>query len=624
VKSCYVRHRLAVASDQAQMRHLPALFAALLLPVAQPLILGTTFTTGSLLVYPAPALAQNEEAVAKVAQAITVRVEGATQGSGVLVKRDGNRYTVLTAWHVVSGQRPGEELYIFTPERQKHKLEQGSIKRLGEVDMAVLIFSSPNSYAVAKVGDIKGVISGDPVSVAGFPLGSNGLFKLETGRVVANASVGIDQGYQLLYNNDTVAGMSGGVVLKSDGTLIGMHGRGIQNEVASQNFRAIIKTGTNQGIPISYYSLFDAGSPVVTTSTKSTTADDYIAQAMAIQGKKGSENEAIMLSNQVLAIRQSDVAYMIRARAKDGLGEKQGAIADYNQAIAINPQNASAYSNRAIIKNGLGDKQGAIADYNQAIAINPRNWVFFVNRGITKYELRDNKGAIADWSQVISLNPQLAAVYSDRGSSKSELGDKQGAIADYNQAIAINPREGRFYNNRGIARRDLGDKQAAIADFNLAIDFNPQYAEPYYNRGVIKHVLGDKQGAISDFNQAIAINPREAGIYDSRGMTKADLGNKQGAIADFNQAIAIDPQFAKAYNNRGAAKYDLGDKQGAIADYDQAIAINPQYVYVYINRGNAKSALGDKIEACGDYKKAISLGAQWLKSDSGAWCRDMP
>ena len=34
---------------------------------------------------------QSAEAVAQIAQAITVRIEGATQGSGVLVKREGNR-----------------------------------------------------------------------------------------------------------------------------------------------------------------------------------------------------------------------------------------------------------------------------------------------------------------------------------------------------------------------------------------------------------------------------------------------------------------------------------------------------------------------------------------------------
>ena len=77
-----------------------------LLPLGQPLLLGTlgiTTATTAVVLQQAPVVAQDASAVARVAKAITVRIEGATQGSGVLVKREGNRYTVLTAWHVVSG-----------------------------------------------------------------------------------------------------------------------------------------------------------------------------------------------------------------------------------------------------------------------------------------------------------------------------------------------------------------------------------------------------------------------------------------------------------------------------------------------------------------------------------------
>ena len=209
------------------MRHLPALVAALLLPTSQPVLLGTAFSTGALLVSQAPAKAQNAEAVAKVAQAVTVRIEGATQGSGVLVKRDGNRYTVLTAWHVVSGQRPGEELDVCTPDGQRHKVEQGSIKRLGELDMAVLNFSSSNSYELARVGDIKSVSMGSPIFVGGFPLPSSAvptrLLRFLKGDVIANATVAIPNGYQLLYSNQTLPGMSGGAVLNAQGQLVGIH-----------------------------------------------------------------------------------------------------------------------------------------------------------------------------------------------------------------------------------------------------------------------------------------------------------------------------------------------------------------------------------------------------------------
>ena len=90
-------------------RRTSALAAALsLLPIGQPLLLGTlagitTATTAVLLLAPA-AVAQDASAVARVAKAITVRIEGATQGSGVLVKREGNRYT--QQFRLVSHPRP--------------------------------------------------------------------------------------------------------------------------------------------------------------------------------------------------------------------------------------------------------------------------------------------------------------------------------------------------------------------------------------------------------------------------------------------------------------------------------------------------------------------------------------
>ena len=320
--------------------------------------------------------------------------------------------------------------------------------------------------------------------------------------------------------------------------------------------------------------------------------------------------EAIAILTDLIQTKPEAYAYLNRGHAKFDLGNKQGAIDDFDLAIAINPQYALAYYNRGIAKYALGNKQEAIGDYDRAISINSQDANAYVNRGVVKSALGNNQGAISDFDRAIAINPQFAEAYGNRGNAKYNLGNNQGAISDYDRVIAIDPQDAKAYGNRGVAEYALGNKQGAIADFDKAIAINPQYAEAYNNRGVVKYNLGNKQGAIGDYDRAIAINPQYANAYYNRGSAKSALGNKQGAISDYDRAIAINPQYAQAYYNRGIVKDDLGNKQGAISDYDRAIAIDPQFALAYNNRGIAKSEIGNKQGAIADLSKAAELFRQ--------------
>jgi len=55
-----------------------------------------------------------------------------------------------------------------------------------------------------------------------------------------------------------------------------------------------------------------------------------------------------------------------RGLARHDLKDYQGAMADFNQALLLNPNFPEAYQNRAITRNALGDKQAAITDLNAA------------------------------------------------------------------------------------------------------------------------------------------------------------------------------------------------------------------------------------------------------------------
>jgi tetratricopeptide (TPR) repeat protein/S1-C subfamily serine protease len=193
--------------------------------------------------------------------------------------------------------------------------------------------------------------------------------------------------------------------------------------------------------------------------------------------------------------------------------DPQADIDDLTQLIRLNPYDPSWCNSRGLVKLKLGDKKGAILDFDKSIAIEPNVYAYY-NRGNAKSDLGDNQEAIKDYDRAIAINPKYIDAYVNRGLAKSDLGNKQDAIVDYDRAIAINPKYALAYNNRGFAKYELGNKQEAIVDYDRAIAINPKYAKAYYNRSNAKSDLGNKQGAIIDMSKAVE-------LYREKGQTES-------------------------------------------------------------------------------------------------------
>ncbi|MEY3735913.1 MAG: hypothetical protein RLZZ624_972 [Cyanobacteriota bacterium] len=233
-----------------------ALVAALAAPAAVLLALPP-------LAAPQPSLPLEARALGREAEAITVRLEGAISGSGVIVARQGGRYTVLTAWHVLRDNRPGEEIALFTPDGRSHPVAASAIQPFAGIDLARLSFSSDRSYAVARLGRLQDLDLGSPLLVAGFPSldraeGRQPL-RLKFGRLEARLPSPQAEGYQLLYSNETLPGMSGGPVLNERGELLGIHGRAELHTEASRRLGKPMATSTNMGLTIAPYLALLAG-----------------------------------------------------------------------------------------------------------------------------------------------------------------------------------------------------------------------------------------------------------------------------------------------------------------------------------------------------------------------------
>ncbi|MEA5582757.1 serine protease [Nodularia harveyana UHCC-0300] len=171
--------------------------------------------------------------IQRLAQQTTVRIlTPNASGSGVIVQRQGQSYTVLTNWHVVAFS---DQHTIITPDGQRYTPVSRQLKQLGNTDLAITQFRSNSSYQVANIS-YQPVLMGEPVFAAGFPMYQEQslattfdqgirIFRFTSGEVSVLPPKSLAQGYRLGYTNDIAVGMSGGPIFNANGLLIGINGR---------------------------------------------------------------------------------------------------------------------------------------------------------------------------------------------------------------------------------------------------------------------------------------------------------------------------------------------------------------------------------------------------------------
>ncbi|HLY07742.1 MAG TPA: tetratricopeptide repeat protein [Planctomycetota bacterium] len=187
-------------------------------------------------------------------------------------------------------------------------------------------------------------------------------------------------------------------------------------------------------------------------------------------------------------------AYQIRGMARKSKGDAEGARADQADAdrlaaAARSSPTAGPTSSGPVAHAGSaevqehnnkgnqlasgGDFDGAIAEYSEAIRIDPGIAAIYNNRGNARASKGDQALAVRDYSEALKLDPGFAEAYANRGISRALLRDLRGALGDYTEALKIAPRDAAVLSNRGAVRASLGDRMGAVEDLKAALDEAP-------------------------------------------------------------------------------------------------------------------------------------------------------
>jgi tetratricopeptide (TPR) repeat protein len=228
---------------------------------------------------------------------------------------------------------------------------------------------------------------------------------------------------------------------------------------------------------------------------------------------------------------------------------------------------AAAFHNRGIAWADKGELDRAIADYSEAIRIDPKLADAYHNRGNLWKEIGQYDRGIADLDEAIRLHPD-ALGYNSRGFIWTKKGEYDRAIADFSDAIRHDPRFANPYTNRGEAWRLKGDLDRALVDQDRAVALDPKSMIAHVERGDTLRYKGDFARAIADYQQALRARPDYIPAFTGLGLTYEKMGDLARARVEFEQATASSYPF----RFQDAPKSALETARARLAALDSGVA----------------------------------------------------
>lgn len=117
------------------------------------------------------------------------------------------------------------------------------------------------------------------------------------------------------------------------------------------------------------------------------------------------------------------------------------AIALFNKSLSIRVEGNEIYDMRAIAKTGISDFEGALLDLDSAIMHDKNAPLLYNSRGVLKVTLGRLREALLDFdkAEALSTTKKYCGIYGNRAIARYKLEEFGNALQDCNKALQIEP-----------------------------------------------------------------------------------------------------------------------------------------------------------------------------------------
>ncbi|MEG4075083.1 tetratricopeptide repeat protein [Microcoleus sp. Pol14C2] len=215
-----------------------------------------------------------------------------------------------------------------------------------------------------------------------------------------------------------------------------------------------------------------------------------------------------------------------------------------------------------------GDREEAIALYEQIISLDPNCVQARINFGFLKQEKGELEAAIPHYREALAIDPNIPQTAYNLAKIFEEQGQAEEAIAHYEQALVAQPNFVPALINLAVALQEKGELVRAIDLYRRALEINPHSWEAYNNLATVLQEQGNLEEALEYYHKALELLPDFVEAINNLGRTFLEKGAVEDAISCYRRAIHLSPNHASAHLNLSLALLLVGDLENGLAEYE--------------------------------------------------------
>jgi tetratricopeptide (TPR) repeat protein len=264
-------------------------------------------------------------------------------------------------------------------------------------------------------------------------------------------------------------------------------------------------------------------------------------------------------------------------------GRFEEAIAEFEEALALNPQHAATHNNLGITLAAQGKPAEAIPHYEETLRLDPDFAEAYFNLAEALRATQRVGESVTAYERSLALEPAQPVVHYNLGTALDQLGRGDEAVPHYREAIALRPSFARAHYNLGNALAARGDLAEAITHFEAAVEITPGYAEAHHNLATALSMTAQPRRAIEHFQLAARAQPdwvmpylslaqlfathEDPAVRDPRAAVEA--GVRAAQLTEYGHPVVLDA-LAIAYAAAGQYDRAVETAQRAVQLAEQA------------------------------------------------------